>query len=72
MVDSLPLISCQFLPPGGSIGPAFNLIENCENANNLATTEAREKLSVDLESFEFYKFIDASMTKFKNNQILLT
>jgi hypothetical protein len=52
-VDSLPLISCQFLPPGGSIGSAFNLIENCENANNSETTEAIEKLSANLESFEF-------------------
>ncbi len=31
----------------------FYLVQNYKIANNLATTEAREKLSKDLESLEF-------------------
>ena len=35
-----------------------------------AATEAREKVSVDLDSLEFLNFFEMSMTKFENVQIL--
>ncbi len=37
--------------------------------NNIRTTKAREKISTDLESYEFKKKIYVCLTKFKNNQI---
>ncbi len=49
----------------------FYLVKNHKIANNLSTTEARAKLSTDLESFEFQKFFDVCFTKLENNQILL-
>ncbi len=68
-------ISCQFLPPGGSIGPRYilqlYLVKNHKIANNSATTEAREKISAHLESLEFYKTFDVCATKFESYQILL-
>ncbi len=49
-------ISCQILPPGGSIGPrnVLQLIfsENSQKVNS-ATAEAREKIRSYLESIEF-------------------
>jgi hypothetical protein len=39
-------------------------------ANNSTTTEAREKISADLESLNF-KIFYVCVTKYKNNQILL-
>jgi hypothetical protein len=38
-------------------------------AKNSTTPKAREKISTDLKTLEFYKF-DVCLTKFKNNQIL--
>jgi hypothetical protein len=35
----------------------FNLVKNYKIANNLATTEAREKKSTDLESLEFFMYV---------------
>jgi len=50
-------MSCQFLPLGGSLGLGYVLqlsfMEKSQNANNLATTEAREKMSTYLESLKF-------------------
>ncbi len=46
----------------------FYLVKNHKTANNLATTEAREKISTYLESLEFF---DIGLTEFRNNQILL-
>ncbi len=48
----------------------FYLVKNHKIANNSATTEAREKISTDLESLEFQKFFDIGLTIFQNNQIL--
>jgi hypothetical protein len=45
----------------------FQLVKNHKIAENSAITKAREKLSTDLESLEFYKFFDVCFTKFKNN-----
>ncbi len=50
----------------------FSVVKNHKIANNAATTEAREKINADLESFELKKqCFDACLTLFKNNQILL-
>jgi hypothetical protein len=49
----------------------FDLVKNRKNGNNSATTEAREKVSTYLESLEFQKIFDVSLTKFENHQILL-
>jgi len=35
-----------------------------------AATEAREKVSVDLDSLEFWNFFDMCMTKFEKVQIV--
>ncbi len=40
-------------------------------ANNSATAEAREKISTDFESVEFYIIFDMCLTKFENYQIPL-
>ncbi len=44
---------------------------NHKISNNSATTETTEKISTDLESFEFWNFFDAFLTEFKNCHILL-
>jgi hypothetical protein len=49
----------------------FYLVKNHKIANNSSTTEARAKLSTDLESFEFQKFFEVCLTKFENYQILI-
>jgi hypothetical protein len=49
----------------------FYLVKNHKIANKSATTEAREKISTDLESLEFWKYFAACLTKFENYQILL-
>jgi len=49
----------------------FYLAKNHKIANNSATTEAREKISTDLESLEFKSFFDAYLTKFKKLPIFL-
>ncbi len=49
----------------------FYVGKNHNIANNSATTEAREKISAYLESFEFYKFFDVCLNNFENYQILL-
>jgi hypothetical protein len=53
-------ISCQILPPGGSIGPrnVLQLIfsEKSQKVYS-ATAEAREKISTYLESIEFLKYM---------------
>jgi hypothetical protein len=46
----------------------FYFVKNHKSATNSTTTEAREKISADLEFLEF--FFDVCLTKFKNNQIL--
>ncbi len=46
-------ISCQILSPGGNMFCEFYLVKNHKIANNSATTEANEKISIDLESVEF-------------------
>jgi hypothetical protein len=60
LIRFLPMgdISCQFLLPGGSIGPRyfcnFYIAKNHKIANNSATTAVREKISTYLESLEFF------------------
>jgi hypothetical protein len=49
----------------------FNVVKNHKTANNLTNTEAREKISADLESLKFHNFLNVGFTTFKNNQILL-
>jgi hypothetical protein len=49
----------------------FYLVKNPEIADNSTTTKAREKISTDLESLQFWKNFDVCLTKFKNNKILL-
>ncbi len=49
----------------------FYLVENHKIANNSVITEAREKTSTYLESWEFKKFFDVHWAKLKSNQILL-
>ncbi len=72
---SLNHISCQFLPPGGSIDPTYVLqllLQKIHKfVNKSATAEAREKISTYLESLEFQKFFDVCLTKFEDHQILL-
>jgi len=46
----------------------FYAVKNHKIAKNSTTTNAREKISTDLESSEFFC---VCLTKFKNNQILL-
>jgi hypothetical protein len=46
----------------------FYAVKNHKIAKNSTTTNAREKISTDLESLEFFH---VCLTKFKNNQILL-
>jgi hypothetical protein len=46
-------------------------VKNHKIAKNSTNTKAREKISTDLDSLEFYKNFDVCLTKFKNNQILL-
>jgi hypothetical protein len=48
----------------------FYLAESHKIANNSATTEAREKISTDLESLELKKF-DVCLTKFEYYEIYL-
>ncbi len=49
----------------------FYLVKHYKIANNSAAIEAREKISTDLKSLEFYKNFDVCLTKFENYQILL-
>ncbi len=48
----------------------FYVVKNHKIANNSATTEAREKISTDLNTLEFEKLFDVCLTKIENNQIL--
>ncbi len=49
----------------------FYFVKNHNIANNYATTEAGEKISIYLESLNFLKFLDVCLTKFENYKILL-
>ncbi len=49
----------------------FYLVKSHKIANNSSTTEAGEKIIVDLESVEFSKFLNMCLTKFENYQIYL-
>jgi hypothetical protein len=44
------------------------VVKNNKIAKHSTTTKAKEKISTDLESLEFF---DVCLTKFENNQILL-
>ncbi len=44
------------------------LVKNHKIAKNSTTTEAKEKISTDLESLEFFMYVGL---QFKNHQILL-
>jgi hypothetical protein len=46
-------------------------MKNHKITNNSGATEAREKISTNLESSEFETCFDVCLTKLKNNQILL-
>jgi hypothetical protein len=43
--------------------------KNHKIAKNSTTVKAREKISADLESLEFYKKLDVCLTIFLNNKI---
>jgi hypothetical protein len=62
-------ISCQFLPPGGSMGPRCLLqlfkIKNHKIDKNLTTTKAREKISSYFESFEFLMCVHLNVNTIK-------
>jgi hypothetical protein len=49
-------ISCQFLMPGGSMGPIYVLqlfvVKNDKIANKSSATKAREKITTNLESID--------------------
>jgi hypothetical protein len=49
----------------------FYLVKNYKISKNSTTTKARKKYCTDLESLEFLKLFDVSLTKFKNNKTLL-
>ncbi len=49
----------------------FYSVKFCKTVNNSTTTEAREKFSTDLKSFEFQTFFDVSMAKFSNTKFYL-
>ncbi len=49
----------------------FYLLKNPKIAKNSTATKARDKISTDLKSLEFYNFFDICLTTFKNNQISL-
>jgi hypothetical protein len=44
-------------------------VKNHKIDKNSTTTKAREKISTDLKSLEFWKILNACLTKFKNNKI---
>jgi hypothetical protein len=48
------------------------LLKNHKIANNLTTTEAREKISANSESQEFQKYFNLGLSEFNSNQILLS
>ncbi len=48
----------------------FYMMNSRKIANNSATTEAREKISTDLEPLEFKKHFIVYMAKYENYQIL--
>ena len=48
-----------------------SLVNNHKIDKNSTTTKASKKISTYLDSFNFYKFFDVCLTKFKSNQILL-
>jgi len=50
----------------------FYLVKNHKIDNSLTITEGGKIISAHLGSLEFYKFFDVSLTKFTNNQILIT
>ncbi len=47
----------------------FYFAKNHKIAKNSTTIKAREKISADLESLEFYKKLVVCLTIFLNNQI---
>jgi hypothetical protein len=49
----------------------FYLVKNHKIANNLITTKAKEKISTDLESFEFLNFFDVCWIRFKTIKFYL-
>ncbi len=49
----------------------FYFVKNHKIAKNSTIAKAREKISADLESLDFYQKIEVCSTKFENNQILL-
>jgi hypothetical protein len=48
----------------------FYLVKNFKIDTNSTTPESTEKICTNLESLEFYKFLDVGLDKFKNNDIL--
>jgi hypothetical protein len=48
----------------------FDLVKNCKTVDTSATTEAREKLSTDLQSLEFWKLSMHIFSRSKINQSL--
>ena len=49
----------------------FYLVKHRKIVNYSTTTEAREKISTDLESLENKKHFGACLTKYENYQILI-
>jgi hypothetical protein len=49
----------------------FYLMKNHKIVYNSSATEAKENISTDSESLEFWKTFDVGLSNFKNIQILL-
>ncbi len=49
----------------------FYFVKIHKIVNNLATTEATEKINTYLESLDFRKFFDVCLTKFEDYRVLL-
>ncbi len=52
---------CQVAALGPDMFFNFYLVKNFKITYNPITTEGREKISIDLESFEFKNFFDVSL-----------
>ncbi len=68
-------ISCQFLPPGGSMGPIyvynFYFVTNHKIAKKSTNTKARERISTFWNPYNFSNFFGVCLTKFLMNKFLL-
>ncbi len=68
--NQLPVSAASWLHRSQNMGCKSYIVDNNDIAIILTTTEAAEKISADLKSSTFYKFVYFCLTKFKNNKIL--